>query len=90
MKADAYEKIDKELLGYVEDVLLNRCENGTERMLEFAALLDPKCKPTAVKKLAEEAEPALKLSEKVNPTPPDVYNALVSELPSVPAYKVYR
>lgn len=90
MKADAYSKIDKELLGYVEDVLLNRCENGTERMLEFAALLDPKCKPTAVKKLAEEAEPALKLPEKINPTPPGVYNALVSELPPVPAYKPYK
>ena len=54
VKADVYEKIDKELLGYVEDVLLNRCENGTERILEFAALLDPKSKPTAVKKLAGE------------------------------------
>jgi cobalamin-dependent methionine synthase I len=32
----------------VEDVLLNRCENATERMLEFASLLEPKCKPTAV------------------------------------------
>ena len=90
VKADVYEKIDKELLGYVEDVLLNRCENGTERMLEFAALLDPKCKPTAVKKLAEEAEAPLKLPEKINPTPPDVYNALISELPPVPAYNAYR
>ena len=90
VKADVYEKIDKELLGYVEDVLLNRCENGTERMLEFAALLDPKSKPTAVKKLAEEAEPALVLPEKVNPTPSGVYNALVSELPAVPSYKTYR
>ena len=25
-----------------------RCENATERMLEYAAQLDPKCKPTAV------------------------------------------
>ena len=90
VKADVYEKIDKELLSYVEDVLLNRCENGTERMLEFAALLDPKSKPTAVKKLAEEAEPALKLPDKVNATPPGVYNAQVDELPAVPAYKAYR
>ena len=90
VKADVYSKIDKELLGFVEDVLLNRCENGTERMLEFAALLDPKSKPTAVKRLAEEAEPALNLPEKVNPTPPGVYNALVTELPPVPAYKTYR
>jgi 5-methyltetrahydrofolate--homocysteine methyltransferase len=34
----------------VEDVLLNRCENATERMLEYAAGLEPKCKPTAVVK----------------------------------------
>jgi methanogenic corrinoid protein MtbC1 len=47
---DAYDKLDKELLSYVEDVLLNRCENATERMLEFAATLEPKCKPTAVRK----------------------------------------
>ncbi len=30
------------------------CENSTERMMEFAATLDPKCKPTAlVRKGAE-------------------------------------
>ena len=50
VRADAYEKIDKELLGFVEDVLLNACENATERMLEYAALLEPKCKPTDVRK----------------------------------------
>eukprot|EP00877_Chromochloris_zofingiensis_P009669 jgi/Chrzof1/4956/Cz15g06080.t1 len=50
VREDEYSKLDKELLEYVEDVLLNRCENSTERMLEYAALLDPKCKPTAVKK----------------------------------------
>jgi cobalamin-dependent methionine synthase I len=48
VREDEYSKLDKELLGYVEDVLLNRCENATERMLEFAATLEPKCKPTAV------------------------------------------
>ena len=48
--ADEYTKIDKELLEMIEDVLLNRCENSTERMLEYAATLDPKCKPTDVKK----------------------------------------
>ena len=31
VKADVYEKLDKELLGYVEDVLLNRREDGTVR-----------------------------------------------------------
>lgn len=48
--ADEYSKIDKELLEMIEDVLLNRCENATERMLEYAGTLDPKCKPTDVKK----------------------------------------
>ncbi|EFN52253.1 hypothetical protein CHLNCDRAFT_36916 [Chlorella variabilis] len=50
VQADVYEKIDKELLEFVEDVLLNRCENATERMLEYAATLEPKCKPTDVKR----------------------------------------
>ncbi len=48
--ADDYSKLDKELLEMIEDVLLNRCENSTERMLEYAGTLDPKCKPTDVKK----------------------------------------
>ena len=48
--ADDYTKLDKELLEMIEDVLLNRCENSTERMLEYAGTLDPKCKPTDVKK----------------------------------------
>lgn len=90
VKADVYEKIDKELLSYVEDVLLNRCENATERMLEFAALLDPKSKPLAVKKLADSSGPVLNLPAKTNPTPPGVYNAEVTELPPVPEYKSYR
>lgn len=48
--ADKYELLDKELLELVEDVLLNRCENATERLLDYAALLDPKSHPTAVKR----------------------------------------
>jgi methanogenic corrinoid protein MtbC1 len=55
VKADAYEKLDKELLGYVEDVLLNRCENATERMLEYASTLEPHCRPTDVRKLGGAA-----------------------------------
>ena len=35
-------KLDKELLGYVEDVLLNERDDATERMLEYAATLEPK------------------------------------------------
>jgi 5-methyltetrahydrofolate--homocysteine methyltransferase len=50
VKEDVYEKIDKELLTFVEDVLLNRCDNATERLLEYAAILDPKSKPCAVRK----------------------------------------
>lgn len=50
VRADVYEKVDKELLEFVEDVLLNRCENATERMLEYAATLDPKSTPTNVRK----------------------------------------
>jgi cobalamin-dependent methionine synthase I len=63
VKEDVYEKIDKELLEYVEDVLLNRCENATERLLEFAATLDPKSKPCKV--VRKGGAPVLKLSEKV-------------------------
>lgn len=54
VQEDVYEKIDKELLEMVEDVLLNRCENATERLLEYASVLDPKSKPTAVRRKGEE------------------------------------
>lgn len=37
--ADVYEEIDKELLQHVEDVLLNRSEEATEKMLDYAATL---------------------------------------------------
>ena len=50
VEEDVYEKMDKELLEYVEDVLLNRCTNATERMLEFAATLDPKSTPCNLRK----------------------------------------
>ncbi|MFA6261198.1 MAG: methionine synthase [Bacteroidia bacterium] len=33
---EVYDEIDKELLEYVEDVLLNRKEDATERLLEYA------------------------------------------------------
>lgn len=33
---EVYEEIDKELLEYIEDVLLNRRPDATERLLEFA------------------------------------------------------
>ena len=53
VQADVYEKIDKELLQYVEDVLLNRCENATERLMEYAASIEPKSTPTNVKRIGE-------------------------------------
>ncbi|KAK9815486.1 hypothetical protein WJX72_004510 [[Myrmecia] bisecta] len=88
VKADAYEKIDKELLEFVEDVLLNRCENATERLLEYAATLDPKSKPTAVKKLG--GEPEVKITPRLNPIPADADPlAVPADLPSVPKYKAY-
>ncbi|KAG1657789.1 hypothetical protein FOA52_008179, partial [Chlamydomonas sp. UWO 241] len=87
---DAYEKLDKELLGFVEDVLLNRCENATDRMLEYAATIEPKCHPTAVRKLNEEEEATVKITPRLNPIPeghdpvaPD------ADLPPVPTYKAY-
>jgi 5-methyltetrahydrofolate--homocysteine methyltransferase len=87
VRADVYEKIDKELLEYVEDVLLNRCENATERMLEFAALLDPKSSPTKLKKLG--GEPAPSYSPKINPIPSDFNPVAVEHLPPVPEYKTW-
>ncbi len=85
-----YEKIDKELLEFVEDVLLNRCENATERMLEYAALLDPKSPPTKLRKLGGEPK-GPSYSPRLNPipagfnpvAPPDV-------LPPAPVYKPWK
>lgn len=50
VQEDVYEKIDKELLEFVEDVLLNRCDNATERLMCYAATIEAKCKPCAVRK----------------------------------------
>jgi 5-methyltetrahydrofolate--homocysteine methyltransferase len=87
VKEDEYSKIDKELLKYVEDVLLNRRDDSTERMLEYAATLEPKCKPTAVRKIGEAAPGALKLTPKVNPIAAG-FNPLAppTDLPPVPQY----
>jgi hypothetical protein len=86
VKEDEYSKIDKELLEFVEDVLLNRCENATERMLEYAATLEPKCKPTAVRKLADAAGP--KITPRLNPIPAGFDPcAPPADLPPVPVYR---
>jgi 5-methyltetrahydrofolate--homocysteine methyltransferase len=85
-----YEKIDKELLQHVEDVLLNRREDSTERLLEYAGTLDPKSKPTAVRKLNEEP-PAPVYTPKQNPIPAD-FDPLApdADLPPVPTYKPWK
>lgn len=89
VRADVYEKVDKELLEYVEDVLLNRCENATERMLEYAALLDPKSPPTKLRKIGgEPAGPTY--TPKLNPIPTSINPVAVEHLPAVPEYKQWH
>ena len=39
---EVYEEIDKELLEYIEDVLLNRCDDATERLIDFAETVKQK------------------------------------------------
>ena len=91
--ADAYEKLDKELLGYVEDVLLNRREDATERILEYAATLDPKSKPTAIKRIGGESDApgASTIPARQNPAPGDGLQAIAApaEMPPVPEYKPF-
>ena len=53
-KAFGHADLDKA----VEEVLLNRCSNATERILQYAATLEPKCTPTAVRKKGVAAEAA--------------------------------
>merc|ERR1719393_860846 len=57
---DDYAKMNKELLEYVEDVLLNRCDDATERMLEFASTLDPKSTPCNLRKKGASGGGAVK------------------------------
>ena len=83
VKEDVYENINKELLEYVEDVLLNRCSNSTERLLQYSATIERKCKPTAVKKLGGEA--VVDYPTRVNHRPHDPLAPV--ELPPVPVYK---
>ena len=89
VQADAYEKIDKELLEFVEDVLLNKRDDATERLLDYAGTLDPKSKPTAVRKLNEVPQGPV-IPPKVNPVPADVDSlAPNTDLPPIPDYKPY-
>ena len=51
---EVYEEIDKELLEYIEDVLLNRRPDATERLLEYAdKIKDQNQDPATAKKVAE-------------------------------------
>ena len=76
-------------MGYVEDVLLNRREDSTERMLEYAATLDPKSKPTDLKKLIGEDEGAT-VTPRLNPIPAGFDPLSVPvDLPAVPEYKAW-
>ena len=85
--ADKYEALDKELLQLVEDVLLNKREDATERMLEYAATLDPKSRPTAVKKLGAEEEAAPQITPRLNPVSGEARIAAPDHMPPVPAYR---
>lgn len=51
-----YEEIPKDLLEYVEDVILNRRPDATERLVEFAE---------SVKSTGDKTEKKKKLGEKV-------------------------
>ena len=74
-----YEKIDKELLSFVEDVLLNRCSNSTERLLAYAETIEAKCKPCAVRKkgVAAVAEAAGGATWRDEPVQKRIEHALV-------------
>ncbi len=84
-----YEKIDKKLLSFVEDVLLNKREDATERMLDFAATLDPKSAPTAPRYLNATTQAESSIPPRKHPIPADFDPVAVTELPPVPAYKEY-
>ena len=89
VQADAYEKIDRELLQFVEDVLLNKREDATERLLEYAATLEPKSKPTALRKL-DENPPELHITPRLNPVAEGTDPlAPDSVLPAVPSYRAW-
>merc|ERR1719271_1590098 len=79
---DAYEKLDTELLEYVEDVIFNRREDSTERMLEFSTTLDPKSKPTAVRKSRRHLA-----CKSINSGPVPDYKPYLSTLPRSDAFE---
>lgn len=58
---EVYDEIDKDLLEYVEDVLLNRRDDATERLLEYAE----RFKGTAKKKVEDEAWRSLPVADRL-------------------------
>jgi 5-methyltetrahydrofolate--homocysteine methyltransferase len=58
---EVYDEVDKTLLEYVEDVLLNRKEDATERLLEYAENF----KGMAKKKVEDEAWRSLPVEERL-------------------------
>jgi 5-methyltetrahydrofolate--homocysteine methyltransferase len=56
---EVYEEVDKELMTYIEDVLLNRRDDATERLLEFAQTVEGTVKDEA-KVLEWRNEPVAK------------------------------
>merc|ERR1719199_1623439 len=92
VEEDVYENIDKELLEYIEDVLLNRREDATERMLDFAATLDPKSGPCNLRRKDGfgPAAPPFVASPRQNVSTVDkIAPKPASELPPVPKYAKY-
>jgi 5-methyltetrahydrofolate--homocysteine methyltransferase len=57
-----YEEVDKELLGYVEDVLLNRRPDATERLVDFAETVRQKGKLAVAAELWREGTVEERLS----------------------------
>jgi len=50
---EVYEEIDKELLVYIEDVLLNRRDDATERLIDYAEKIKDQASGSTEKKTAE-------------------------------------
>ena len=65
----------------------DRREDATDRMLQYAATLEPKCPPTAVRKLNAEP-PGPKITPRANPIPAGT-DPLAPEAnpPPVPTYQ---
>ena len=72
---EIYDEIPKDLLEYVEDVLLNRREDATERLLDFAETVSNKNKKE--EKIVEWR--ALKLQERINHSLIRGFDAYVDE-----------